>query len=275
MTVSLAYRGLHVSDLAVSAHFYEGLGFREIGRGTGSQEMLQLRNAQGITLQLTRLAVPDRRSPRPRRPMTALGLTHLNFYVRDYEGTLRTVRKRGGTVAEETLIATETMSMIYCTDPDGIRVEVWSTTPYGTSGFSAAVPGVDHKFSHSGICVRDLQESMAFYQRLGFTPAEVFDYRDPPGQLDPMFEETGSRALAQMMRNGSDVVELLAFLHPQPGYQAEWAASGRAAFDLLAFQADSQDEVAGKGSDPKERRDPNGVRIAFLLPNGTARKDGQ
>jgi len=52
--------------------------------------------------------------------------------------------------------------MIYCTDPDGIRVEIWTTDPYGRSGFSPEVPGVQRKFSHSGTCVRDLGRSIVF-----------------------------------------------------------------------------------------------------------------
>ena len=82
----------------------------------GSPKRVQLRNAQGVTLQLTRLDQPVSTTPRRRRPMTALGLTHLNFYVRDYEATLRTVRVRGGAVAEDTQIAssdgTSSTSMI-------------------------------------------------------------------------------------------------------------------------------------------------------------------
>ena len=83
-----------------------------------------------------------------------------------------------------------------------------------------------------------------------------------------MFEETGSRALAQMMRKGSDVIELLSFDHPQPRYQAERDIAGKLGFDLLAFNANSVDEVVGEGRDPRERRDPNGVKIVFALPGG-------
>ena len=294
MAVSLACRGLRVSDPAASAHFYEGLGFRRVEAGgdpvvdpeRGAPDGVLLRNGHGVTLHLVRLPAPGRRDLRRRRPMTALGLTHLNFYVRDFAATLDAVRARGGAVAEETLISVASgggrTSMIYCVDPDGIRVEIWSTEPYGVGGFSSAIPGIDHKFSHSGICVRDLRESISFYEALGFVPAETFDYRDPPGQLDRMFEEVDSRAVAQMMRNGNDVIELLAFLHPQPRRDRGWDGSADPGFCRLVFNAASLNDIPGSAIGPgvaeAARRhvcsrsptlirgaDPNGVTIEFIV----------
>lgn len=286
MSISLAYRGLYVSDLAASTHFYEGLGFAVPDGAEGPDTQLDhacmLRNKQGVTLRLIRLAAPDSRTHRKRRPMTALGPTHLNFYVADYDKTLETVRARKGDVATETRLAYtqdgSSTDMIYCTDPDGIRVEVWTTVPYGPGGFSTAVPGVCQKFSHSGICVRDLDQSIAFYEALGFVRAEVFDYRDPPGQLDRMFEEADSSAIAQMMRNGDDVIELLHFLHPAPRYREECAVPGNAGFYDIGFHVSSIAEARAalpgaaqgwSGDDRVERDrlrilDPNGVRIELL-----------
>lgn len=286
MPISLAYRGLYVSDPAASTHFYEGLGFavlHEDERLDAPQGKVKtLRNRQGVTLRLNHLPAPGLRTGGKRRPMTALGPTHLNFYVADYDETLATVRARGGDVATETRIAYtqdgSSTDMIYCTDPDGIRVEVWTTVPYGPGGFSTAIPGVSRKFSHSGICVRDLDQSIAFYEALGFVRAEVFDYRDPPGQLDPMFEETGSSAIAQMMRNGDDVIELLHFLNPAPLYREEYAVPGNAGFFDIGFHVPSLAEARAAlpgatqgwsggdwgGSGSLRILDPNGVRIELV-----------
>ncbi|WP_198351337.1 VOC family protein [Flavisphingomonas formosensis] len=283
MTVSLAYRGLLVSNPAASAHFYAGLGFHAVpdvgALRSDSPDSILMRNGHRVMLRLSRDPEPDNRNLRQRRPMTALGLTHLNFYVRDFDATLDRVCDRGGAVARETLIANSSagrdMAMIYCTDPDGIRVEIWSTVPYGTDGFSSGIPGIDHKFSHSGICVRDLEESISFYEALGFRRAEIFDYRDPPGQLDRMFEEVDSSAIAQMMRNGDDVVELLSFLHPKPRQDPAWDGSASGGFNLLAFRVDSLEEAAGAEFGPRRRGyvegfDPNGVRLNYFLPDPTA-----
>ncbi len=121
MAVSLAYRSLSVADPAASAHFYGGLGFREVtdpgARRGGSPETMLLCNRHGVMLRLVGEVAPAGHNRRQRRPMTALGLTHLNFYVRDFAATLDTVRDRGGAVAEETLIANSgdgsSMKMIY------------------------------------------------------------------------------------------------------------------------------------------------------------------
>ncbi|OCC23305.1 hypothetical protein MB02_11750 [Croceicoccus estronivorus] len=277
---------MYVSDLAASVHFYEALGFAVASGNHGHVEpqsgVRTLRNEQGIGLRLMRFPNPDGCTNRKRRPMTALGLTHLNFYVEDYDETLAAVSKRGGDIAAETRIAymqdDSSMDMIYCTDPDGIRVEVWTTKPYGPGGFSSAVPGVRRKFSHSGICVRDLDQSIAFYQSLGFALDEVFDYRDPPGQLDLMFEEESSSAIAQMMRNGDDVIELLQFFNPAPRYVEEYAVPVRAGFYDLGFYVPSilearsklygasqgwaEDQPVHNGS--LRLLDPNGVRIELI-----------
>jgi hypothetical protein len=85
-----------------------------------------------------------------------------------------------------------------------------------------------------------------------------------------MFEEKDSRAIAQMMRNGEDIVELLSFLHPAPRYDRMWDGRESGGFNLLAFRAESFGETAGVATDPghadhRHGVDPNGVRLEFIL----------
>lgn len=297
MESKLCHRQMCVRDIAASLRFYSAVfGFAEIGsrmfcdgdglepayeRETDEARICRLANAQGIALQLT--TFPNLLSPGSgsRRPMTARGMTHLNFYVRDFEETLNDVRRHGGQVIAHTLIETDAMSMIYCTDPDGIRVEIWTTRPYGVGSMAHAIAGIDRRFSHSGICVANLAASMAVYCALGFEAAEQYDYRHPPGQLDRMMEARDTACFAQMMRNGDDVVELLCFDKPIASGDGRPSEPDRIGLTGLAFEVSSVvaiaarlDSLGGHVLDEKRgnRRgqtrtlcaDPDGVRIELF-----------
>lgn len=237
--VTLLHRELCVHDIDAAARFYESaLGFHPVASGgysagpwleattglAGARLRTRLlRNAQGVALQLVQFASPAPIGVRTRRPMNLLGQTHINFYVRDLEQTLADIHANGGAVHERTRLDAPledgtASTMIYCTDPDGVRLEVWTTAPYGAGNSMAiAVPGVARKFSHSGICVRDVERSLAFYACLGQQKGETFDYRDFPGGLDRVLELRGARLLAQMTRNSrGDVIELLAYADAPP-----------------------------------------------------------
>lgn len=300
MTVTLSHRGLCVADLAASRFFYqEVFGFTPIHQLEGVDgswldhahgipgcriDVCGLRNAQGIRLNLISFAHPEPVGPRTRRPMYALGLTHLNFYVRDLHATLGDVHRYGGAVLDHTRLDTpDGISMIHCTDPDGIRVEVWTSEPYNAGGFATALPGIDRKFSHSGVCVSALERSLSFYAALGFHLAECFDYRDPPGQLDSMNEAEGTALLAQMTRNGQDVIELLQFDHPPAQGDGTPREANRIGLANLVFNVSSLDvavdalQLAGgrvladsrSAWDDQEQiqcLDPDGTRIELIAP---------
>jgi catechol 2,3-dioxygenase-like lactoylglutathione lyase family enzyme len=220
--------------------------------------------------------------------MTARGLTHLNFYVEDIDRVLADVRANGGQVIDSTRVDAPlendgSVSMLYTTDADGIRTEVWTTRPYGTGNSMATpVPGVERKFSHSGIMVGDCARSLDFYAHLGLRKAETFDYREAPGALDPVLELTGSRLLAQMMRTAEgEIIELLELAHPPTTGSAERAPANTFGFTELGFRVTDVDATAralvaaGGRSYPAERStvcarpalpcsDPDGVRLLLL-----------
>jgi catechol 2,3-dioxygenase-like lactoylglutathione lyase family enzyme len=292
-----------VTDIARSTRFYAAFGFQtEAAQDPLEGEWLdkavglthtrlnshRLTNSQGISLQLLQFERPASTGSSERRQMNQFGLTHLNFYVRDFEATLADVRAYGGQVLEHTRLDTPLedgtqCSMLFCTDPDGARIEVWATQPHGAgNSMATAIPGVSRKFSHSGICVADVERSLAFYANLGLRAADTFDYRDLPGALDRVSEMEGTRLLAQMMRNEKgDVVELLYYAHPAAFGARERRPSNQYGLTHLAFWVDdlhrSSAALARAGGrvfaesrssfarfEQMQCADPDGVRIELM-----------
>jgi len=57
--------------------------------------------------------------------MNQLGLTHLSFRVDDLEAVAQKIEEMGGTVHTGTRTTFgPTLDFIYCTDPDGVRIEL-------------------------------------------------------------------------------------------------------------------------------------------------------
>jgi catechol 2,3-dioxygenase-like lactoylglutathione lyase family enzyme len=128
-----------VSDLQRSLRFYcDGLGFEKIseprpsnpgiGRLVGIDGdvkfWLQRLRRDGITLQLMKFDAPTAAGDGAVRPMNQLGVTHLSFRVADLDATLAAVRSNGGTVLDASLTVLATSRFVFCTDPDGMRVEI-------------------------------------------------------------------------------------------------------------------------------------------------------
>jgi lactoylglutathione lyase len=63
-----------------------------------------------------------------RRPMNQLGLTHLSFRVDDVGAVAERVAAMGGTVLTGTRttfdLGSSALDFVYCTDPDGVRIEL-------------------------------------------------------------------------------------------------------------------------------------------------------
>ena len=66
--------------------------------------------------------------PRERRAVNQLGLTHLSFRVRDVAGTAARMVELGGAIVETSRTSIDfggtALEFVYCTDPDGVRVEL-------------------------------------------------------------------------------------------------------------------------------------------------------
>ncbi|MGP8060142.1 MAG: VOC family protein [Acidimicrobiales bacterium] len=133
--------GICVCDLEASLRFYcEALGFVPAEShqiGTEFARLMELDEVslrsqfirrEEVAIELLAFAEPAPVGEPVRRPVNRLGLTHLSFRVDDLEGTAARVAAFGGTVLEQTRtgldISGTVLDFVYCTDPDGVRIEL-------------------------------------------------------------------------------------------------------------------------------------------------------
>ena len=144
LKTSFSHFTLCVSDMARSMRFYcDALGFtpiehfalgNEVGKLMEIDADLQFR-AQYLRLSDVRLELfvftrPQTQEAGPRRPMHTIGYTHLAVRVDDLDAAVERVTRHGGTVlpGTRTKVAMPGFDpeIIYCLDPDGLRVELLS-----------------------------------------------------------------------------------------------------------------------------------------------------
>ncbi len=82
----------------------------------------------GVTLELLDYLAPGTVGSSVRRPMNQLGLTHLSLRVGDVDSVAATVESLGGSVVRPTrttfAFGEAALDFLYCTDPDGVRIEL-------------------------------------------------------------------------------------------------------------------------------------------------------
>ena len=138
MRIRVSHVGLCVADLERSLRFYrDGLGFRETERYESGPEVgsaLELNDVShlgvflerdGTTVELLHFKSPVAIGPSDRRTMNQLGLTHLNFEVDDIDRAKERLIEFGGSIDDSTRVrsAENGYEVLFCTDPDGIRIE--------------------------------------------------------------------------------------------------------------------------------------------------------
>jgi|BarGraNGADG00212_1021973.scaffolds.fasta_scaffold00712_8 catechol 2,3-dioxygenase-like lactoylglutathione lyase family enzyme len=136
--------GICVADLDRSLKFYvEALGFttKEPNGtvGTYIDPLVELDDVElefrflerdGMSVELLHWVTPDPIGPAERRPMNQFGLTHFGLAVTDLDGTVATITEYGGKVYPHTRVAYQVdaesphIDSVYCTDPDGVRLEL-------------------------------------------------------------------------------------------------------------------------------------------------------
>jgi predicted enzyme related to lactoylglutathione lyase len=289
MTAHFLHRALCISDLETSVAFYrDGLGFAPVGEAEieegawlealtglkGARRVRRsVRNGQGIAFDLYQFVVPAPFGPRERRKNNQYGLTHLAFYVDDIDTWAGRIAKAGGKVFAHTraTFRDNGTTMMYCTDQDGIRVELMQA------------PGERERFSHSGICMDDVALFARFYGDVfGFAKAENYELYDHGYFMNVVNELDDVKLRAQMIRDGGgNTIELLEMKSP-PGFGSrEPLPVNQFGFRYLAFAVDDLDatsalvrERGGRMLDEtlsesgQGRRmfcvDPIGVRVALL-----------
>jgi predicted enzyme related to lactoylglutathione lyase len=77
-----------------------------------------------VTLELIGYAEGEVVGSNERRAMNQLGFTHMTLIVDDVEAAAARVVEFGGKAHRETRIDSPFGPMIFCTDPDGVRIEL-------------------------------------------------------------------------------------------------------------------------------------------------------
>lgn len=140
--VTLSHIGLCVSDIERATTFYvDGLGFvvtadHSVGAEFGplmEVESPALRSRfihrDGISIELLQFVRPGHLGDGSRREVNRLGFTHMCLNVTDVDAVAERIAGAGGTVLADTWTTvpmgpdTE-LRFVYCTDPDGTRIEL-------------------------------------------------------------------------------------------------------------------------------------------------------
>jgi catechol 2,3-dioxygenase-like lactoylglutathione lyase family enzyme len=286
--VQLSHRGICVSDIAASERFYrDALDFADhqdygLIQGPDMAKTMELPDVEvyakmlkhpgGQVIELLGFQQPLASGPREPRSPLQHGLFHLCFYVEDIDAQARRITQAGGHVLEQTRthMAQANVTMLNCTDPDGVRIELVS------------IPGEKPRFSHSGICVQDLDISSKYYAALGFQPAESFVLEEP--WIATLNEVPGLKLRGQMIRDAAgNAIELLKVTEPASFGPRERQPLNRFGLTHMAFWDDELERtVAGltelKGYfveaahvrtpviELQHGADPDGIRIELMRP---------
>jgi len=133
--------GICVSDLERSLAFYCGaFGFEKAESHAIGSEFAGLMDLPDVevtsqfirrgptAIELLAFSEPAPFGERQRRAVNQIGLTHLSFRVRDVAATTERIVALGGAVVESSRTAIDlggtALEFVYCTDPDGVRVEL-------------------------------------------------------------------------------------------------------------------------------------------------------
>jgi lactoylglutathione lyase len=141
MEPTFSHFGICVSDLDRSLRFYcEALGFEKAESHAIGSEFAALMDLPDVAvtsqfirkgataIELLAFTEPAPFGDTTRRAVNQLGLTHLSFRVADVEATAAAVVALGGTRVESSRTTIDfggtPLEFVYCTDPDGVRVEL-------------------------------------------------------------------------------------------------------------------------------------------------------
>jgi lactoylglutathione lyase len=133
--------GICVTDLERSLRFYcDALGFEKAESHEIGSEFAGLMEFPAVdvtsqfirrgstAIELLAFREPAPFGPRERRAVNQLGLTHLSFRVHDVAGTAARIEELGGAIVESSRTTIDlggtALEFVYCTDPDGVRVEL-------------------------------------------------------------------------------------------------------------------------------------------------------
>jgi glyoxylase I family protein len=136
--MSFSLVGVCVSDMERSIRFYtEALDFtlgQSTEAGTPIEVLTELPEMKlrasfltrdGIMIELLYYDRPGSVGPAERRPMNDFGLTHLALRVDNVDAVIERIVEQGGRAYPHTRVETPLGILVFCTDPDGTRIELW------------------------------------------------------------------------------------------------------------------------------------------------------
>ncbi len=138
---TFSHFGICVSDLELSLAFYCGaLGFEKAESHEIGSEFAPLMDLERVivksqfirrgptAIELLAFLEPAPFGEKERRAVHQLGLTHLSFRVRDVAATASRIVELGGVVVDSSRTTIDlggtALEFVYCTDPDGVRIEL-------------------------------------------------------------------------------------------------------------------------------------------------------
>ncbi len=138
---AFSHFGICVSDLERSLRFYcDALGFEQAESHAIGPEFARLMDLPDVAvtsqfirrgstaIELLAFSEPAPFGSGERRPVNQLGLTHLSFRVQDIAAVAARIVELGGSVVESSRTVIDLggvpLEFVYCTDPDGVRVEL-------------------------------------------------------------------------------------------------------------------------------------------------------
>ena len=130
--------GICTADIERASKFYQqALGFQpladimEIGapfddlvEQPGATLLVQQLKAGDATIELLGYRDTDITGTADRCPMNRLGFTHMTLVVDDIDATVDRICEFGGQVHPDTRVDSPFGNILFCTDPDGVRVEL-------------------------------------------------------------------------------------------------------------------------------------------------------
>lgn len=135
---TFSHIGICISDMDRSMRFYtEALGFvfdHAVAAGAPYGKLVEMEpfkyranflKRDGVTIELLAIDSPGVTGSKERRPMNQLGLTHLSLIINDLGGVVDRIVKCGGRAYPDTKVDSPHGQIIFCTDPDGVRIELW------------------------------------------------------------------------------------------------------------------------------------------------------
>ena len=138
MTTAIVHIGICSSDVERSIAFYtKALGFvheRSIAELAAPFDALieqpgttfsahHLKCGE-VTIELVGFPNNGTQGSKERRPMNQLGFTHMTLMVDSVDTTAARIVEFGGQAHETTRVDSDYGPLLFCTDPDGVRIEL-------------------------------------------------------------------------------------------------------------------------------------------------------